>query len=172
VSRRAESRGREWYDDGLRFECTMCGNCCTGPPGIIAFTKEEGERIAARLGLSYDEFYENYTHDTPEGRSLNETLTEHGHDCVFLDRTSDEAQSLRGGRGGGVCTLYEDRPLQCRTFPWWPHTVDSVRSWSQAARGCEGIGRGKLIPVEHIRIERSKQAQRERSGENVGSRER
>ena len=26
-----------WYADGLSFECTMCGNCCTGPPGAVWF---------------------------------------------------------------------------------------------------------------------------------------
>ena len=147
----------------------MCGNCCTGPPGIIAFTREEGERIAARLGISYDDFYERYTHDTPAGRSLNEVETEHGHDCVFLDRTSPEARSLRGGSGGGVCTLYEDRPLQCRTFPWWPQNLESERAWRRAARACEGIGKGDLVPAEAITIERQRQFDRDRSGENTRS---
>ena len=156
-----------WFADGLRFSCTMCGDCCTGPPGLIAFTRKEGERIAARLGITYDTFYARYTHDTPGGRSLNEVLTEHGHDCVFLDRTSEEARGLRGGRGGGLCTLYEDRPLQCRTFPWWPQNVDSVRAWSRAARSCEGIGRGDFVPAETITIERRRQVERERDGENM-----
>ena len=22
-----------WYQDGLQFRCTRCGNCCTGAPG-------------------------------------------------------------------------------------------------------------------------------------------
>ena len=41
----------DWYDDGLRFECTQCGNCCTGPPGMVWFTPEEGRRMAEGLGL-------------------------------------------------------------------------------------------------------------------------
>ena len=145
----------------------MCGACCTGPPGLIAFTRAEGERIAARLGVTYDEFVARYTHATEAGRSLNEVRTEHGHDCVFLDRTSAAARGLRGGRGGGVCTLYEDRPLQCRTFPWWPQNVDSPRSWARTARECEGVNRGRVVPVEAIRIERAKQSARESSGANV-----
>ena len=24
-----------WYRDGLRFECTRCGHCCTGAPGYV-----------------------------------------------------------------------------------------------------------------------------------------
>ena len=159
--------GDEWYADGLRFECTMCGDCCTGPPGVIAFTKHEGQRIAARLGVPYDEFIERYTHDTDEGRSLNEVRTEHGYDCVFLDRASEHARSLRDGRGGAVCSLYEDRPLQCRTFPWWPSNVDAPRSWARTARHCEGVNRGAIVAPDEIRIQRRRQADREASDANV-----
>ena len=28
----------EWYRDGLRFECTRCGACCTGAPGYVWVT--------------------------------------------------------------------------------------------------------------------------------------
>ena len=27
--------GEPWYRDGLRFQCTQCGNCCTGDPGVV-----------------------------------------------------------------------------------------------------------------------------------------
>jgi hypothetical protein len=168
--RRAPSnahRNREWYADGLRFECTMCGDCCTGSPGVIAFTEEEGRRIADRLGISYDDFIDRYTHETPAGRSLNEVRTQRGYDCVFLDRTSDHARSLRGGRGGAVCSLYEDRPLQCRTYPWWPQNLASPKAWARTARACEGVNRGAFVPIEHIRIDRDAQAAREDSGDNV-----
>ncbi|MFM1805538.1 MAG: hypothetical protein RL136_2417, partial [Planctomycetota bacterium] len=29
-----------WYAEGLRFECTQCGNCCSGGPGAVWFTPE------------------------------------------------------------------------------------------------------------------------------------
>ncbi len=117
--------------------------------------------------MSYEVFYERYTHETPAGRSLNEVETEHGHDCVFLDRDSDEARALRGGDGGGLCTIYEDRPLQCRTFPWWPGVVSSERGWKRLGRECEGVGRGPMIPASAITVERQKQYERDVSGENV-----
>ena len=43
--------GRYPYADGLRFECTQCGNCCTGPPGRVWFSEEEGEAMAENLGV-------------------------------------------------------------------------------------------------------------------------
>ena len=44
---------REWYAEGLRFGCTQCGNCCTGPPGAVWFTAEEGRAMAARSTFSH-----------------------------------------------------------------------------------------------------------------------
>lgn len=139
----------EWFQDGLRFECTLCGACCTGPTGYVLFTDEEARAIAAKLGITVEAFLRDYTRDTEEGRSLNETLTEHGYDCVFLDRTSMP--------GKAVCSLYEARPTQCRTFPFWPEHVRSRGAWDSLGRSCEGVGRGSFVPAVEIRIQRDLQ---------------
>lgn len=143
---------KEWFNEpdpqtgeaGLRFGCTMCGNCCTGPEGYVLFTEEEGRRLAARLGVGYDEFLRDYTKVTPEGVSLTETPSPHGLDCVFLDRSSVP--------GRAVCGVYEDRPVQCRTWPFWPSLVRSRRDWELGKRKCPGLDKGRLYPPERIRI--------------------
>jgi uncharacterized protein len=140
----------DWFEDydaegpGLRFSCTMCGNCCTGPEGYVLFTPEEADAIAARLGITRDEFVRDFTKETILGRSLMETATPFGLDCIFLDR-----QSIPGK---AVCGVYEDRPAQCRTWPFWKSLLQSRRSWEVAKRTCPGLDRGKLIPPEQIRI--------------------
>jgi len=139
-------RGREWYADGLRFECTMCGACCTGPPGYVKFRKDEAERMAAHIGVDVETFYKKYTRRTSHGRSLKEVRTEQGLDCVFLDRESVP--------GKAICSVHEARPSQCRTFPWWPENLKSRSAWERLARTCEGVDRGPVIPVEEIRVQR------------------
>ncbi|MEM1166529.1 MAG: YkgJ family cysteine cluster protein [Planctomycetota bacterium] len=138
-----------WYEDGLRFECTSCGACCTGPPGYVRFSDEEGARIAELLGVSVSTFLEAYTKHTPAGRSLDEVETEHGWDCVFLDRESVP--------GKAVCSIYEARPTQCRTFPWWPEHLRSRTTWGALGRACEGVGQGPVIPASTIRVSARKQ---------------
>jgi len=146
---------REWFDDEpVRFECTLCGACCTGPSGFILFNRQEGERIATRLGISYAEFHSRYTHDTPAGRSFREIQFSKPdgsvqHDCIFLDRTSVPDKL--------VCSLYEDRPTQCRTFPFWPEHMGSPRSWRLLGKSCEGVGSGNFVPASEIRIQRAEQ---------------
>lgn len=147
------SPDREWFDPGagapagLRFSCTMCGNCCTGPEGFVLFTEAEATAISRRLGITVEAFVRDYTKDSPAGRSLRETPSPFGLDCVFLDR--------RTFPGKAACSIYEDRPAQCRTWPFWKSNLRSPGHWDRAKRICPGMDRGELIPPDRIRILRA-----------------
>lgn len=140
--------GEEWYAEGLRFSCTQCGNCCTGPPGAVWFTADEGRAIAQQLGITEAAFYEQYAHKIDARWSLTERETEHGFDCIFLDRTTNP--------GKAACSIYHARPTQCRTWPFWPENLRSRRVWQAVKRNtpCPGMDTGKLVPIEQIRIQR------------------
>ncbi len=144
---------REWFENsgtggepGLCFECTMCGNCCTGPEGYVLVSDAEVTALSLRLGLSREAFLERYTHVTSVGRSLIEITTERGNDCVFLDRVRVP--------GKAVCGVYEDRPMQCRTWPFWKSNLVSRHSWERAKRVCPGIDKGARVSVTQIRVRR------------------
>jgi hypothetical protein len=140
--------GREWYADGLRFACTQCGNCCTGPTGYVWFTEAEGKALANRLELSEADFYRRFARKLEGHWSLRENKTAHGYDCIFLDRDTVP--------GKAVCGVYEARPSQCKTWPFWPENVRSPHSWAQTKKvtPCPGMDTGKLVPIEQIRIQR------------------
>ncbi|MHC4416774.1 MAG: YkgJ family cysteine cluster protein [Planctomycetota bacterium] len=142
----APSLGPEWYAAGLRFGCTQCGNCCTGPPGTVWFTAAEGRGLAATLGLEEEVFYDRYAHRIGRRWSLKERETPHGYDCIFLDRDTDP--------GKGLCSVYGARPAQCRTWPFWPENLRTRRAWNTVKRRtpCPGMDTGDLVPVEQIRI--------------------
>ncbi len=123
-----------WYGDGLRFECTRCGACCTGSPGYVWMDAAEIARLADRLGLGLDEFGARFLRRVGNRLSLVEKPN---HDCIFWDRS-------------GGCTVYDDRPNQCRTWPFWPENVESPSDWRRTGRGCPGAGQGRLFTVEEI----------------------
>lgn len=132
--------------EGLRFSCTMCGRCCSGPAGYVLVNDAECAGMASRLGLSVEAFIDRYTHVLPEGRSLREQVVAggRGYDCVFLDRTSVP--------GKAVCGVYEDRPRQCRTWPFWNSVLRDAGTWKQAGEVCPGLNKGTLVPVQQVRI--------------------
>ena len=47
---------RPWYRDGLAFECTRCGACCTGAPGYVWVSTDEIETLAQFRGESTEQF--------------------------------------------------------------------------------------------------------------------
>jgi Fe-S-cluster containining protein len=124
-----------WYADGLRFTCTGCGNCCTGGPGYVWVNQAEIDALAARLGIAVGEFERKYVRQVGIRRTLAELKN---YDCVFLDAKTRH------------CTVYEDRPRQCRTWPFWDSNLASPEAWQRTCEACPGSGRGKLYSLETI----------------------
>jgi uncharacterized protein len=124
-----------WYRDGLAFSCTKCGACCTGAPGFVWVNAEEIADLAGHRGMSVEEFGRKFVRRVGDRYSLIERP---GGDCIFWDRAVG-------------CTVYEARPIQCRTWPFWPENVESPESWEQVIQVCPGSGRGQLFTVDEIR---------------------
>jgi len=127
-----------WYQSGLAFECTQCGNCCSGPEtGYVWVTDEEIERlaIAMEMGDDLDAFRRKFVRSVLSRQSLVEYSD---GDCIFLD------PKTRG------CMVYEARPTQCRTWPFWPQTVNSPSDWARAAKGCPGCNSGPVYELDAI----------------------
>jgi len=123
-----------WYAAGLRFQCRRCGACCTGAPGYVWLQEEEAAAIAARLGIEPPDFLSRHTRRVYGLLSLRE---DRDGRCVLHD-----------ARGG--CRAYESRPLQCRTWPFWPRIVATRAAWEREAAECPGMGVGKLLDAEEV----------------------
>ena len=140
---------QDWYEPGLSFECTQCGNCCTGPTGFVWFTEAEGQAIADYLRLSYEDFLHRYGMKKFGRLSLGEVKRKGQYDCVFLTWNEDRT------RAG--CSIYPVRPTQCRTWPFWPSNLKSRRHWDRAAKRCPGMQKGGVfIPADEVRVIRDR----------------
>jgi Fe-S-cluster containining protein len=151
-----------WYaDTGLQFTCSTCGNCCTGGPGFVWISREEITRLATHLNLSPYDVVDRYTRKIDGQFSLTERKNARGeYDCVFLKELPPEPQpqQQQGGPAAEpqvrhtrrVCGIYEARPLQCRTWPFWDGNLASKEAWDHAGRRCHGINRGTHYPPDRI----------------------
>ncbi len=134
----------KWYEAGLSFACTQCGNCCGGPPGYVWVSKRDIQAIAEFLGRPDGKL------DRTELRrvGLRYSLTEKpGGDCVFLVRDGNKAR----------CAIHPVRPVQCRTWPFWDTNLRSPEDWNTAAKNCPGINRGPhygFVDIEELRLKR------------------
>jgi len=124
-----------WYEDGLRFKCTQCGDCCTGAPGYVWVNKAEIAAIAESVGIDVEAFETKYVRKV----GIRKSLVEYPNgDCVFFD-----GESRR-------CTVYEARPRQCRSWPFWDSNVRTPKAWKETCQVCPGSGKGTLVPVGKI----------------------
>jgi Fe-S-cluster containining protein len=127
---------RRFYSRGLQFECLKCGNCCTGAPGFVYLSQADIASIANFLQKDYRSFIHQYTRVVRVFGERRLSLTERSnYDCVFWQK---------------ICTIYESRPYQCRSFPFWKLHLVSSKEWEKAARRCPGMNRGAVYTEEMI----------------------
>lgn len=140
----APSPNGEWYQDGLRFSCTQCGDCCTGAPGFVYVNDDEIAKIAAFLGKSDSGL--TRAHIRPVGRQFSLTEDKKTGDCCFL---------VTSPKGKRTCSIYPVRPLQCRTWPFWTSNLEDRHAWQDAAGACPGMNKGKHYDFVQIEIRRT-----------------
>lgn len=109
-------------------------------------TGSDRKRMAKVLGLSTREFTSKHLAKTEGVWHLKED-TANG-DCRFLV-------------GGNRCGVYEGRPDQCRTWPFWPEVMNAKTWKKEVAAYCPGVGKGKLHTAEEIRVAMEKQRKSE-----------
>lgn len=127
---------KEWWEKGIQFECQGSGRCCVshGEYGFVYMTKFDRQRMAKVLKLSTADFTDKYCTQTDGVYHLKDA---EGPECLFLKDKK--------------CSVYEGRPDQCRTWPFWPEVMNS-KSWKKdVAAFCPGVGKGRTYTAEEIR---------------------
>ena len=113
-----------------------CSSCCRHESGFVFLSEKDVSVLTAHMRMRYTDFVREFCRWVGDGGDERLSLTEKPNfDCIFWD---------------GNCTVYQYRPLQCRTFPFWQSMVSSRGAWAAAARDCPGINRGAAHPREEI----------------------
>jgi Fe-S-cluster containining protein len=131
-----------WWKEGIQFQCQGSGKCCVsrGQYGYVYLTLEDRRRFAKYFGLATAKFTREFCQKDDNGYFH---LTGFESACRFLENNR--------------CSVYEARPTQCRTWPFWPETL-SAKSWQrEVAAYCPGVGKGKTW--SRAEIEEQLQAQ-------------
>jgi len=126
---------KEFYKNGLRFECTRCGACCIihGDHAYVYLTAKNIDEMSRFLGLTPDAFYESFCRKNEDG---NVILTMKDGHCNFLENNR--------------CIVYPVRPAQCRAWPILSEHLNDTY-WNGVLREfCPGIGQGRLYTAEEI----------------------
>ncbi len=112
------------------IDCTVCANCCREVKPT--FSEEEVNRLARRLGVTPEQFID--THLEPNG----------DEDNLWQTRTTP-CPFLKDNR----CSVYEDRPADCKGYPYLYEREFSSRTMAM-------IGRTFTCPIVYEVIEELK----------------
>ncbi|MEF8778550.1 MAG: YkgJ family cysteine cluster protein [Natronomonas sp.] len=145
--------------ESIGFECTRCGGCCTAEttesgdtePHTATLFPDEARQLqaAASETTGSDHEWRDVARPMPYGlgdeSGSGETFewaiqTDPCGDCVFYAESDD---------GVGACTVHEDRPLVCQTYPFSVALGGTSELMGEAidregfvrAHKCEGLGR-------------------------------
>ena len=95
--------------------CSACqARCCTGESGYIYVSQQEIETIAKLVNENRDDFVEKYLFKNGFKYSIKERKVGESYECVFYNKEANG------------CTIYEARPLQCVTFPFWDYFKNRI----------------------------------------------
>ncbi len=101
--------------------------------------QDEMTAMAKELEMTAEQFKKDYCRRVSFKYSLRERKP--SNDCIFL---------VNRPEGGKYCEVYNSRPLQCRTWPFWKTNLASKLSWQSAAEDCPGINKGRLFSIDEI----------------------
>jgi uncharacterized protein len=117
----------------MDFKCQRCSDCCRIDPGVVLLTENDADTISRHLKTGRDKFISEYCRAIERNGKFNVSLKEKpNYDCIFWN---------------GSCLIYEARPLQCRTYPYWPGVVESRHSWNDEAKRCAGINKPGVLTL-------------------------
>ena len=126
-----------FYSKGLYFQCTRCSKCCRHDPGYVFLSKNDLINLSSLLKISQKEFLKKFCKTVNLGVARRISLKEkRNNDCIFWDN--------------GGCTIYEQRPLQCKVYPFWSSVLSSPEDWEALGNNCAGVNQGKLYTIEEI----------------------
>jgi uncharacterized protein len=128
------SKGKKFIEKGIRFECQGEGRCCVsrGKYGYVYLSFSDRKRLAS--------------HHKMTTAAFNAKFTEKKDGVVQLKYKNKDCPFLKNNR----CAVYEARPWQCRTWPFWPENMNSVVWQREIATYCPGVGKGRFYSAEEI----------------------
>ena len=87
--------------------CATCQGICCRWGGYVWITETEMIQMAEVMNLSLENFANEYVKAAYGRLSLQERLREGEYHCAMFDPFTSR------------CLVYEVRPKQCKTFPYW-----------------------------------------------------
>ena len=124
-----------FYSKGLKFSCARCSYCCRHESGYVFLSVKDSLLLCSALNIDYQNFVSRYCRwiDSAYGKKKLSLKEKANYDCIFWESDGKEG-----------CSVYNARPLQCRSFPFWSSILASPLAWKNASNDCPGMNKGEV----------------------------
>jgi len=130
--------------ESLPFACTECGKCCQREGGgDVYMSRQEFTAAAAYLNMTVDFFIRTYSqHVLYDKNSSGEVSwihfsskdSDNDDGCVFFEPETKH------------CKIHAVKPVQCRTYPFYPSLLKSPEAWDSECRRADDDVSSPLPP--------------------------
>jgi Fe-S-cluster containining protein len=126
-----------FYVDGLNFSCKRCSSCCRYDQGFVYLSQKDLNKLTSVLKMDEKSVINAYCRWVTNwnGDAVLSLKEKSNYDCILWD---------------SGCTVYNERPLQCVTFPFWDSIIADEKCWESAAKSCPGMNSGELHTMTEI----------------------
>ncbi len=134
-------------ENGLRFSCQFCGECCRGfEEGEVYLYLDDIQRLADVLNLKgksgLKKFAKKYLKIVSDSFYWKEPGAKRGKNYSFKTLSfkfigDDEHCEFLGD--DNKCIIYDAAPFQCRSFPFWKMMVSDPKNMEEYSKKCPGL---------------------------------
>jgi Fe-S-cluster containining protein len=126
-----------FYAQGLKFSCKRCSACCRYESGFVYLCEKDMEKLSLETNMDANSFIKTYCRWVKDlnGDEVLSLKEKSNNDCIFWEEG---------------CMVYNARPVQCVTFPFWENILSSKYNWQIASSGCPGIDNGDFHSARSI----------------------
>ena len=96
----------------------------------MLISQEEINRLSKKMHCKPEEWKAMYTY--PLGKNKQSLREKKNLDCIFFQKDTG-------------CKIYQDRPRQCQTWPFWNRILSSKKTWEEESKECAGMNQGTLV---------------------------
>lgn len=121
-------------DQGLRFECVPGCTACCAIPGHVFVHESEIREMANYFSMTVEDF--------------TQARLRHYNGDVYMFNFPDYLPCIYLTETG--CSIYQVRPIQCRTYPFWPENLSNAFVWKNQKKMCPGIDNGRMYTIDEI----------------------
>lgn len=133
-----------YVPENFSFKCQDCGDCCRHEPGFVLILDKEIRRISKFLKIPSTQFLQDYCYpfgqieisidgkiDKTKFKQIYSLKEKDNFDCIFWEKKNE--------KNSCGCNIYNVRPLQCRSYPFWLSSFNDKESFNQNIKRCRGF---------------------------------